>query len=110
MLCADCAGVPAERSCRDCGGEDEHGEKGRCAHCARRRRVAILRDQGDERVVARLAPYLDALAASRTPRSAVMWLCYSPAAKILAQLLPGVSAPAENPPPLPVEIPPPDGG
>lgn len=81
VLCASCAGLAPERSCRDCGGEDEHAEGGRCAL---RRRVAALAASGDLGAVSRLGPYLHALAASRTPRSAVMWLRYSPTAELLA--------------------------
>lgn len=89
VLCASCAGLAPERSCRDCGGEDEHEENGRCARCALRRRVAALAASGDPGVVSRLEPYLDALAGSRTPRSAVMWLRYSPAAQLLREILAG---------------------
>jgi hypothetical protein len=89
VLCAACAGVEPHHVCQLCGGEDERVPEGICTRCRLRQRIDALADDGAQDSVTRMRPYLDALIASPQPRSALLWLSTSPAARILGEMIAG---------------------
>lgn len=88
-ICADCAGQPASHVCSDCGIEDKLYERGRCNHCALRRRTSELLRGPAERIPATLEPIYAAITGTSTPRSALNWLRNGSGAKLLAQIATG---------------------
>jgi hypothetical protein len=89
VLCVECAGIEPHHFCRLCGTEDERFKDGVCTRCQLRSRVDALADAGVADSVTRLRPYLDALIASPRPRSVLLWLSKSPAARVLGEMLAG---------------------
>jgi len=87
--CADCAGLPANHVCIDCGVEDKLYERGRCERCALRRRTGALLRTGDGQIPAALLPVHGAIIATRTPRTALNWLRGGAGAPLLADLAAG---------------------
>ena len=94
--CADCAGLPVTHACALCGVEDKLFEKGRCARCSlRQRTAAAIRDpagQNTPGVPVALNGVAEAIAAARTPYSALNWLRTGAAAAILADVAAGRTA------------------
>jgi hypothetical protein len=74
VLCADCAGVPARRTCSACGAEDVTYERGLCPDCTLRRRLDALRSEGPPAVIARLEPYLQTLQQADNALTVLQWL------------------------------------
>jgi hypothetical protein len=91
-VCADCAGQPTSHTCTDCGIEDKLYERGRCNHCALRRRAGELLRGGGEQIPDRLAPVYQAITATSTPRTALNWLRNGAGARALAELAAGTLA------------------
>ncbi len=89
VLCADCAGVEPHHVCRLCGAEDQRFAEGICTRCQLKQRIDGLADAGAPDAVARMRPYLDALIASPQPRTALLWLSTSPAARTLSEMIAG---------------------
>jgi hypothetical protein len=87
--CADCAGLPVTHSCTDCGIEDKLYEQGRCARCSLARRTRHLLSGGTGQIPAQLNGVFEAIAAARTPRSALNWLRKGAAAGLLADIAAG---------------------
>lgn len=90
-LCADCAGLPTSHVCSDCGLEDKLYERGRCNHCALRRRTGELLRAGDEPIPTALIAVHDAIVATSTPRTALNWLRNGAGAAVLADLATGTT-------------------
>ena len=87
-ICADCAGLIVTHACALCGAEDKLFEKGRCARCSlRQRTAALIRDPAGT-----LDSVAGAIAAARTPYSALNWLRTGAAAAILADVAAGRTA------------------
>ena len=87
--CADCAGIPVSHACTDCGLEDKLYEKGRCARCSLFRRATELLSAGTGQVRAGLTGMLDAITATKAPRSALNWLRKGAGAGLLADITAG---------------------
>jgi integrase len=87
--CADCAGLPVTHACTGCGVEDKLYEQGRCARCSLAGRARHLLSGGTGQVPAELTGVLEAIAAARTPRSALNWLRKGAAAGLLADIAAG---------------------
>ncbi len=87
--CADCVGQPITHACGDCGLEDKLFEKGRCAGCSLRRRATDLLSAGSGHVPTQLSGVLEAICATRTPRTALNWLREGAAAAVLAEVASG---------------------
>lgn len=87
--CADCAGLPVQHVCGDCGIEDRLYERGRCERCALARRTTSLLAGGHEQVPPFLAPVYAAITATTSPRSALNWLRDGAGAKVLSELATG---------------------
>lgn len=87
--CADCAGLPATHVCIDCGLEDKLYERGRCQHCALRRRTGEL--LCGEQIPAPLIAVHDAIVATNTPRTALNWLRNGAGAAVLADIAAGTT-------------------
>jgi hypothetical protein len=84
--CADCAGLPAMCVCCRCGIEDKLYEKGLCARCSLRRRATMLLSDGTGDVPGQMQAVLEAICATRNPRTALNWLRKGAGAAILADL------------------------
>ena len=89
--CADCAGLPSSHVCIDCGLEDKLYERGRCQHCALRRRTGELLRPGGAPIPAPLIAVHDAIVATSTPRTALNWLRKGAGAAVLADLAAGTT-------------------
>ncbi len=90
--CADCAGLSASHVCGDCGLEDKLYERGRCNHCALRRRTGELLRAGGAQIPTELITVHDAIVATATPRTALNWLRGGAGAAVLADLAAGTTA------------------
>jgi hypothetical protein len=94
--CSDCADLLLTHVCALCGVEDRLFEKGTCARCSLRRRTAALisdaAGQDAPDVPAVLSGVIEAIAAARTPYSALNWLRTGAAAVILADVAAGRTA------------------
>jgi hypothetical protein len=94
--CADCAGLIVTHACALCGVEDKLFEKGRCARCSlRQRAAALIRDPAGPDMPdlpVALNRVAEAIAAARTPYSALNWLRTGAAAAILADVAAGRTA------------------
>jgi len=86
-LCADCAGIPARRVCRDCGNEDSLYAAGRCPPCSLTIRLDALLGPPDAPRRPELEPLRAALHAVTPARTALDWLHRSRSAKILRTIL-----------------------
>lgn len=73
-LCERCAGEPVLHECRLCRAQSDSYDQGRCPACGLRERLDQLRAEADPEALARLEPYLAALAASPNPWSTVRWM------------------------------------
>jgi hypothetical protein len=71
-LCSDCAGAQPFAVCRTCGVEDRLYDRGRCAACALKVRLAAIFDNSGHG--GRLDPLRDLLAGLSNARDAVTWL------------------------------------
>jgi hypothetical protein len=96
-ICADCAGLPVTHACALCGTEDKLFEHGRCARCSLRHRASALTSgtpsaQDPPGVRAALSGVTEAIAAARTPYTALNWLRTGAAAAILADVAAGRTA------------------
>lgn len=89
--CAGCAGLPTSHVCTDCGLEDKLYERGRCQHCALRRRTAQLLRAGGARIPPALMAVHEAIVATSTPRIALNWLRKGAGAAVLADLASGAT-------------------
>jgi hypothetical protein len=94
--CADCAGLLVTHACALCGVEDKMFEQGRCARCSLRQRAAALicgtAAQEVPGVRAALSGVTEAIAAARSPYTALNWLRTGAAAVILADVAAGRTA------------------
>lgn len=94
--CADCAGLLVTHACALCGIEDKLFEHGRCARCSLRCRAAALicdtAVAGTPGGSATLNGVAGAIAAARSPYSALNWLRTGAAAAILADVAAGRTA------------------
>lgn len=89
-LCSDCSGRHLDgHVCTDCGLEDKLYETGRCNSCALRRRTTDLLRGSRDSVPAELAPVLDAITATSTPRTALNWLRKGAGAAVLGEIAAG---------------------
>ena len=87
--CADCAGLPATHVCTDCGIEDKLYARGRCEHCALRRRTSELLGAGSEQITSALMGVHEAIISTTTPRTALNWLRGGAGARLLADIAAG---------------------
>ncbi len=91
--CERCAGEKPLPECRTCGAQATGGQRrGQCPACALSDQLAELRRTGDPDAVARLGPYLDALAASCSADGVLRWLERSQSAVTLHELAAGALA------------------
>lgn len=86
-ICADCAGIPARRVCRDCGSEDSLYAAGRCPPCSLTIRLDDVLGPPAAPRRRELEPLRDALHAVTPAGSALDWLHRSKSAKILRTIL-----------------------
>jgi hypothetical protein len=88
-VCAGCSGTPTIEYCQGCGASGRGFRVKRCPRCELGYLLCQLRDDADERALARLEPLLGTLERHAKPRSVVEWLRRSPAAPILRGMLRG---------------------
>ncbi|WP_417556550.1 hypothetical protein [Microbacterium sp.] len=88
LVCADCAGQPAQYVCRTCGSE-QHLVGRRCARCIVSEQVTALITAPDGDIHSQLRPVLDALLARNNPQSVQRWLTWGKATQILASMAQG---------------------
>lgn len=88
-VCERCAGEPVRQTCRECGAEEQNYAAGRCARCVLTQRLRELADSGDERAVAQLEPYLQALVDGPRPWSVLNWISVSAGYDTLVELVHG---------------------
>ncbi len=88
LVCADCAGQPAQYVCRTCGSE-QHLVGRRCARCIVSEQVTALITTPDGDIHPQLRPVLDALLARNNPQSVQRWLTRGKATQILASMARG---------------------
>lgn len=88
LVCADCAGQPAQYICRTCGSE-QHLVGRRCARCIVSEQVTALITTPDGDIHSQLRPVLDALLARNNPQSVQRWLTWGKATQILASMAQG---------------------
>lgn len=91
--CERCAGEKPLPECRSCGAQATGRQRrGQCPACALADQLAELSTTGDPDAVARLAPYLDALAASTSAEGVLRWLERSQGAVTLREMAAGALA------------------
>ncbi|MFV0434311.1 MAG: hypothetical protein ACK5LO_10055 [Leucobacter sp.] len=88
LVCADCAGQPAQYVCRTCGSE-QHLVGRRCARCIVSEQVTALITTPDGDIHPQLRPVLDALLSRNNPQSVQRWLTRGKATQILASMAQG---------------------
>ena len=88
-VCAACSDTPTIEYCRDCGTQGHHFRRRRCPRCELNHILQRLRNEGDERAVARLEPLLRRFEHHDKPRSVAAWFRRSPAAPIFRDMLRG---------------------
>lgn len=88
LVCADCAGQPAQYVCRTCGSE-QYLVGRRCARCIVSEQVTALITTLDGDIHPQLRPVLDTLLARNNPQSVQRWLGRGKATQILASMAQG---------------------
>jgi hypothetical protein len=87
--CERCASEPVLHECTSCDAQVANYDGGRCPPCALELRLGTLRAQGDSLAIARLEPYLCALATSPNPWAAIRWMRHSQGYETLCELASG---------------------
>jgi hypothetical protein len=72
-LCASCAGIPGDYTCRRCGTEARRHRDGCCERCILTELLHDLLDDGTGAVRPELLPLFEALRQMRRPRSGSAW-------------------------------------
>jgi hypothetical protein len=86
-ICGPCGGSRFDYRCGKCGIAGRVYAAGNCYRCCVEIRLAALLGGGQGPIPSHLAPLADALLAVKKPRSVLVWLERSPAARLLAQLV-----------------------
>ena len=87
--CEHCVGEPIRHVCRDCGAEEKNHTDGRCPRCTLAEVLRRLGADGDRAAIARLEPYLEALAEGPQPSTTLKWMGYSPGYETVIELATG---------------------
>lgn len=90
--CEPCAGEVVRQLCVACGAEDRNHTAGRCARCSLAEILRRLRADGDPAAIARLEPYLQALANGPQPWTTLKWMLRSRAYETVVELAAGTRA------------------
>jgi len=88
LVCADCAGQPAQYACRTCGSE-QYLVGRRCARCIVSEQVTALITTPGGDIHPQLLPVLDALLSRNNPQSVQRWLTRGKATQILSSMARG---------------------